>query len=466
MLRVLIVAAALVSQAAAAQTVLRVTSADDDGTPGTLRHAIETSNAAPGSHRIEIAGGLTIRPQNLLPPIVGPVVVHGEAGAVIDGAAIIDAADMRSCPGENPAQFGPNVRTVQKPGLAVVDTSGVEIAGVEVRNFCIGILSWRSAGSYFHHNRLVNNIGGAGIMFTGDDGAGNPTAGKSVDGRVEFNAFIDNGDGLELTRGTETTRVANNTFTIGPAGLTPSQGIEVLASNNDTIVDNTFSGFSDGLQVGGEGHTLKGNVISDTAYGITVSGRNVTIAANRISGVRVGIGVRGTGHVLAGNLIADTGRDISRCNAGGICADNPQYAAIRGGIDLGLDGPTANDPGAQCPDGLPDCDSGANGLQNYPDLSPSSAWADGHIVAVATLVSRPFIDYRLEFFASRVADSGEVLLGEASTTTDMNGRATVIVIFNGDDPLKDGKGQLVLTATATGPEGTSEFSPGLTLIRK
>src|SRR5688500_14496595 len=72
--------------------VLRVTSSADDGTAGTLRWAIETSNASPAPDRIELAVDAAIAPEAPLPPIKGPVQIIGAswnrtgAYSVIDGS--------------------------------------------------------------------------------------------------------------------------------------------------------------------------------------------------------------------------------------------------------------------------------------------------------------------------------------------------------------------------------------------
>lgn len=58
-----------------------VTSAADDGAPGTLRWAIERNNAQPAKHRIAIQGPLVITLRSLLPPVTGPAVIAG-AGKV------------------------------------------------------------------------------------------------------------------------------------------------------------------------------------------------------------------------------------------------------------------------------------------------------------------------------------------------------------------------------------------------
>lgn len=71
--------------AAAASETLLVNRYADDGEPGTLRWAIETSNQHPGHYRIEIAAvgqaPYVIRPTRALPEIKGPVRITGQSWA-------------------------------------------------------------------------------------------------------------------------------------------------------------------------------------------------------------------------------------------------------------------------------------------------------------------------------------------------------------------------------------------------
>ena len=166
--------------------VLHVTRTADDSGEGSLRWAIERNNAAPGRFRIEIAPGgpgpHVIKPASALPPIKGPVTIEGttwkQTGAfvAIDGSGYIEDKGPQTCPGAVAGQFGTNIRTTTLPGLALVDTQGVDISGLEIRNFCIGVLIHRSSGNTVRDSRIVANRGGAGVMLTGDDGSGNPTA--------------------------------------------------------------------------------------------------------------------------------------------------------------------------------------------------------------------------------------------------------------------------------------------------
>ena len=97
------------------------------------------------------------------------------------------------------------------------------------------------------------------------------------------------------------------------------------------------------------------------------------------------------------------------------------------GIDLlaaiaPLSGVTANDAG--------DADTGANNLQNHPQLTSATTYAGNQIELVGVLDSAANSFYRIEFFASPVADAsgfgeGQTYLGFANVATDGAGHATV-----------------------------------------
>ena len=481
--------------------VFRVFKPTDDGSPGTLRWAILQANSSPGLDKILIEGRgrgpLVIKPNSLLPTLQGPLVVEGDRDwrredghgrhsgrgpdVVIDGSNFIDTSTILSCPGENPAQFGPNVRTVQKPGLAIVDTESVEISGVEVRNFCIGILVWRSKNNFIDHNRLFNNIGGAGVMFTGDNGTGGNTVGLTVNNVAAHNEFVDNGDGLELTRGSDQNLVADNTFTMTPAGLTPSQGIETINSSENRIVRNRFANFSDGIQMnGGNRNTIARNEMTGNANGITLSGDGHLVERNVVHGNRLGIGPSAGNHTLTENSIFDNGQDILLCNAGGTGgtppACNPDYPRL--GIDLARDGVTLNDLAASCADGFPDCDTGPNGRQNFPVLAPPPAVGSGLLILRGSLASRPNQTYAIELFANRspgVVDGygeGELFVGAVRVLTDATGNAVFSLPLDPADVAErltrkqhhhDRSVDAYFTGTATDVTAgaTSEFSQAL-----
>src|SRR5262245_11001593 len=103
-----------------------------------------------------------------------------------------------------------------------------------------------------------------------------------------------------------------------------------------------------------------------------------------------------------------------------------------------------------------DADTGANNLQNYPELAAVRA---GSVTTVlGTLNSQANRTFTLDFYASPAADpsgygEGQHYLGCARVTTDLDGTVSFLVSL----PASTTAGE-VITATATGPDGTSEFS--------
>ena len=164
--------------------------------------------------------GLTL---GALPPLVGPVVVQGvrtgrpgsPPAVVIDGSELVAPRTPAACPGATHAYdfargawiatriigAGPNVRGYYGAGLAVHDSHDVEITGLEIRNFCAGVVGVRSNNVNVHGVRLVDHHGAAGLIFTGDDGNAGIT-GLSFNNRLADSVLLDNGDGFEFTRGT------------------------------------------------------------------------------------------------------------------------------------------------------------------------------------------------------------------------------------------------------------------------
>lgn len=314
--------------------VLRVDRYADDANAGSLRWAITTANADPGRYRIEIdAVGVApyvIRPASPLPEVKGPVQIIGTSWArdgqyiAIDGSAYVTGSGTDACPGAEPGQSGTNVRTTTLPGLVLRDTQGVELAGLEIRNFCIGVLVNRSSQNEIHDNRIVANKGGAGIMLTGDDGKGQSTATTTVHNRIVRNVFLDNGDGLELTRGAAWNLVADNLFQSTAANPEPSQGIEILWGNDNTVVHNRFVDYSDGLQINwGNRNYIAANTFTGNSLGLSITGSGNVVDGNTITGNGIGIGVRpqpvSAPNRFTANRIYGNGLPIERCEAGGAC---------------------------------------------------------------------------------------------------------------------------------------------------
>lgn len=466
---------------------LRVDNYADDGGAGTLRWAIEQSNKSPGRHRIEIAGvgspPYVIRPASPLPPIAGPVVIEGTAWkhsgqyVAIDGSAYIQGDGAKACPGAVEGQWGTNVRSTTQPGLVIRDTQAVELRGLEVRNFCIGILLNRASNNVIHDNRIVANKGGAGILLTGDDGKGGSTATTTINNKVLRNVLVDNGDGLELTRGAAFNLVADNLFLSTPANPEPSQGIEILWGNDNVVVRNRFENYSDGLQINwGHRNYLGANTFVGNSIGLNLSGDGNIVDGNLIHGNRIGIALRPeaavTTHRLTGNRIWDNGKNILRCEAGGSCIADQRTGAIVFGVPAlehaifvgSRGGGVDTDPSKRLKicqadmQGGKDCQNAPNRNQPPPLLTGVQS-RDGRRVLEGEVRGTPLANYRVEVFGNREPAGKEAqdYLGVLQVATDTTGRARFAFVL-------DAVQARTLTATATAPDGaTSELSAPLPL---
>lgn len=456
--------------------VLRVTSSADDGSSGTLRWAIERSNATPELETIAIQVSGESSPITLtsvLPAIKGPVQITGEAWhrngeyAVIDGSGYIPRGGPESCPGATPGQFGANVRTMTSPGLQLIDTSNVEISGIEVRRFCIGILVNRSAGVVIHDNRIAGNRGGAGVMLTGDDGQGNPTSTTTIHNKVWRNEFVDNGDGLELTRGAAFNLIADNVFRSTAANPEPSQGIEILRGNDNTVSGNHFEGYSDGLQINwGDRNYIVANTFTGNTFGLNLTGVGNVVDSNTITGNRIGIVVRPADPSpivrLTRNRISDNGKEIRRCEAGGSC----DPASPKGAIVMGLPGlehesfvgsrgrGVAPNPATMqhiCPDQAPRCQPAPNRGLSAPTLM--SATVAKELTITGKLAGIPSSRYVVELFGNAAADAreAEMFLADSAVYTDATGAASFVVKLD-----RAGAARVhSVTATITSDEGAT-----------
>jgi len=463
--------------------VLRVTRTADDGNEGSLRWAIERSNTAPGRFRIEIAptgpAPHVIKPASPLPPVKGPVQIEGMAWKqtgdfiALDGSGYIEDKGIETCPGAVPGQYGANVRTTSLPGLALIDTTGIDIGGLEIRNFCIGVLIHRASGNVIHDNRITANRGGAGVMLTGDDGNGNPTAATTMHNKVLRNEFVDNGDGLELTRGASFNLVAHNVFRATINGQEPSQGIEILLGHDNVLIRNRFEGYSDGVQInGGHRNYISDNVFTGNTFGLSLSGNGNIIEGNTIFDNAVGIAVRPAAQMtvarISRNSIYRNGQDIARCWSGGSC--DPKLR--KGGIVFGLPsgehasyvgkrgGGVNPDPATLskiCPDGAPRCQGAPNGGLAAPVID-SARQSEMRLTLQGHLQASPLSRYSVEVFANHPragGAEGEIFVGEVVTTSDANGQAKFSLIL---DRVPGGM-PTTFTATATSSDGaTSEFS--------
>ncbi len=482
---------------------LKVTRYADDGSEGTLRWALEKNNANPGNYRIELAalgeGPYVISVRSELPPIKGPVVIenvdYARSGkyVVIDGAEYVGGTEPKSCPGAVAGQYGTNVRTTTKPGLILRDTQGVELAGVEVRNFCIGILINRASGSLIRDNRIVHNTGGAGIMLTGDDGKGNSTATTTVHNKILRNVFIDNGDAMEATRGSAFNLIADNYITSSDKNnKEPSQGLEILWGNDNMVVHNHFENTSDGVQLNwGNRNFISGNTFTGISSAVTLSGSGNIVSGNIMHGNRVAVSVRpqaepgangtyGKNRILgpaintiSGNVMYDNGKDINRCFAGGACLpqqkgaivfdvpglEQGQFVGDRGG---GVETDPAKLEKICALDGhVEGCEPSPNHGQAAPKLIATKATAQG-VEVRGQFDGIPGMLYRVELFANSKPQQAEAerYIGYIQAPVNAQGKGEFVFPVAAAEAARSAN----FTATVTTADGaTSTLSAPLAL---
>ncbi len=341
-----------------------------------------------------------------------------------------------------------------------------------------------------------------GLLIKGIDSDSNVVAGNLIGTDVTGTIAIGNGIGLLIDQGPRSNRVGTDSNGVADADernlISGNLGIGVLvrgADNNQVagnLVGSDISGTSDlgnagdgvvissgstGNLVGGS-TVAAGNLISGNRHGVTVISGSTN---NRIQGNLIGTDVSGTTsvgnsehgvflHSAANtNVVGSDGDGVADALEGNLIAFNAlngvvvdssvtgariQRDSIHSnsglGIDLGYDGVTLNDPG--------DGDSGANNLQNFPQLSLAAS-SGGSTAILGTLNSTPDTTFTVELFSSAVADpsgfgEGETFLGSTSVTTDPSGNSS----FTATLPVSVAVGHF-LTATATDLAGnTSEFS--------
>jgi uncharacterized repeat protein (TIGR01451 family)/CSLREA domain-containing protein len=485
----------------------------------TLREAINASNASsdPGTISFDIDGApfgsvQTISPTTALPPITAPVTIDGytEPGASPNTLKLTDGDDAVLLIRVDGIDAGTGaVGLSLQGGLSVVRGlvitrfgDGVVLAFADnvVEGNFIGTdptattsLGNLSAGIRLSSSfPLTNRIGGPDDASrniisgnqTGITSSGSSTAivqGNYVGTNASGDGAIANNHGIFLQSGLiggpgAGNLISGNIFNavgaVGPvavqgnivgtdAGMTSSlpNGAGVAASSSGAG-SPTIGGASRGM-----GNVLSGNDF----YGVLVAGTDITVEGNwvgtdptgtqELGNADMGVLLRTAGPppvdaLIRHNVIAfNEGPGIQVDNGtGNTFVSNDIYANTGLGIDLTpsfVTGVTPNDTG--------DGDTGPNGLQNFPELTVAAESLGGTNVQ-GTLNSTASTQFDVEAFSSSSCDpsgngEGTTSLGTFHVTTDSSGNASFDHQFGASTPLGD-----VVTATATGPEGTSEFS--------
>ena len=282
-------------------------------------------------------------------------------------------------------------------------------------------------------------------------GADNRVAGNYVGTDASGTKDLGNGTGVSIYN------APNNTVggtTTGERNVISGNSAEGVKISGSAASGNKVTGNYLGTDKNGTadlGNQNEGVFVQDapnnTVGGTTTAARNV-ISHNGGGGVGI-VGTGATGNRVLQNVISVndyTGVYVYGATGNRILS-NSIFANFDLGIDLGADGPTANDPG--------DADTGANDLQNKPVLSSAKKSATGTTTIKGTLNSTPDKIFTVQFFSNpEGGDEGKTLLGSKSVTT--NGTGNLSFTFSTKKAIRLGQN---ITATATGPSGnTSEFS--------
>ncbi len=427
----------------------------------TLKTAIEGANAGPnGALRDRIHFDLPepaiIQPDAPLPAVTDAVVIDGlsQPGASCSTwpPTIKVALDGTRLTGPQPGE---------RTGFQIL-TNSVLVRGLNLRNFGSSALAlFNGADRLIECNLIGTNLTGTAV-------ASNDTGVLVFEGSRD--QIMDN-----LIAGNRTVGILGdlvNSLLVqgnfigsnisGTATLSNGIGIRLILASNSRIggateqTRNLISGNStDGIQLSrvGNDNRIEGNIIgADVSGQVALGNGGMGIVVDGSSNNTIGTTIGGKN---AGNLIAYNGQagvvisDSSSVSAtNNFIVENRIYRNTTIGIDLGIDGVTANDLG--------DGDDGANRRQNFPVLSGAASSGNATTIS-GTLNSQANTRFLIEFYSNAANDScqGETFLGFAFVTTDGSGNSNFSITLSKSVP--EGM-KIAATASDMTRFETSEFS--------
>ena len=322
-----------------------------------------------------------------------------------------------------------------------------------------------SSNNIVRDNFVANNFSvGIGLLVT----EGN---------LIEGNTVVLNGDvGIFAGQGANSLTIIGNLIgtdatgaDLGNAGagvafgtLTALESVFFPPGFPPPLVELIFQDFF-GPTVGPTDGIVESNTITNNGGPGVLVGSDVDDAVSDFLGEPFDNGADGTSRrifILSNSIFNNDELGVDLTIAGGVGPPSIDFITTAAGPVS--DGVTGNDIG--------DPDQGANNLQNFPELSEESVWNPSQVVVKGMLHSTPGTEYLIEFFANSTADSsghgeGEQFIGSTVVITDADGFAEFTEPTGVTDLVGDGQ-TTFLTSTATGPSGTSEFSPALQLRRR
>jgi uncharacterized repeat protein (TIGR01451 family) len=450
---------------------LIVTNNADSGT-GSLRQAILDANAAvctaPCTIAFNLPGGqLTIMPPTSLPAITAANVTidgttqpgySGTPLVTLDGSNNPTPSAGLQLSGGHDAVKALSIVTFQGSAI-VLDTADSDVVygnylGLRTDGSTIG----QNAGEGVLVTTGANTIGGTSAaarnVISGNFGSGVVLKGSAAIGNAVIGNYIGLNAAGTASRGNQTDGVQ---ILLGAS----SNGIGGTTAERNVISGNSNSGIYMTATIAAE---CVGNVISGNFIGTDAAG---TASIPNTDGIH--LGTYATNNMIGG-LNAVTANTIVAATKG-ITFDGPGvgnallHNAISGNsgmsIDLGNNGPTANDSG--------DSDSGPNGFQNTPVFVDASL-AGGTLTAHFNVDSSAIAgtgSIRIELFKSdATGQQAPLFLGGQCFAGNL---LTNVPITVASAPVALGD-KLVATATSNGDtscggatDGTSELSAPATV---
>ena len=373
------------------------------------------------------------------------------------------------------------------------DASGTQDLGNDSHGVSIDGANNTIGGATAAERNVISGNDRLGVLFEDTGAGGNKVMGNYIGTDASGTKDLGNG-----SHGVSIDNVPNNTIggtTTGTRNVisgNDGQGVAIFG-NHGKITGNYVGTDATGTKdLGNTYHGVYIDYGKDNTIGGTIAGERNVISGNNGNGVLIE-GAGATGNKVTGNYVGTdkngvaplanssngvyisapnntvggttaAGSNVISANAGSgisIYGDsatgnrilqNSIFSNGGLGIDLGDDGPTANDPG--------DVDTGPNNLQNKPGIS-SARTGSLKTTIKGSLNSTPNKTFLVQFFSNPAGtDEGKTFIGQKSVTTDSSGNVSFIFT----PPQKVGAGRTV-TATATSPGGnTSEFSAARSVV--
>lgn len=357
-----------------------VTSTADAGA-GTLRQAILDANSSPnpGTIKFNIAAACPaqLKLASPLPHITSPIIIDGytQPGAVANSDP--DASNATLCVVIRPLS-GTLANAIQVPAAAASSASLV-LRGIGFGGFGQPVVLLGGSNHVIAGNQFGGSVGGVALAGAGLQAIAigvNASGSLIVGGQSVADRNIIGGAGfygISVQGGVVSTpaqcQIVNNLIGVAANGITPLPNFTGIGLGGGacSVTSNRIVGNSqDAILInGGNGNVIQRNMIGVGVDGNGIfnsgAGVHITSGNNNVIGISASSNITG---LLFSNTIRFMvdGGVLATSGSGNAIRSNRIYENGSTGtamdIDLGSDGPTANDAG--------DIDAGANGLQNFP----------------------------------------------------------------------------------------------------